>query len=236
MRRLSRILEKRYRRSGDPGDRLAWVQQERERHRIYRVKESVYWSTCISESSAQPRKLWGVFSKILGADNVAAAPLHRPSAQELMDFFNKKIDDIRNSTGGSEPSTRLPPATSSLDSFRVYAVDEVGRIIWSTKPKSCLLDPVPTLILMEYLDIVLPFITVMCNKSLQEGRLPSSQRHAIVTPILKKSGLDAGNVLNYRPISNLTYCCEPSLTRSRCAVGRSLGRTLKELYRVFDGD
>ena len=39
----------------------------------------------------------------------------------------------------------------------------------------------------------------------KEGRLPSSQRRAIVTPILKKSGLDAGNVLNYRPISNLTY-------------------------------
>ena len=46
---------------------------------------------------------------------------------------------------------------------------------------------------------------LMCNISLQEGRLPSSQRHAIVTPILKKSGLDAANVLNYRPISNLTY-------------------------------
>ena len=94
---------------------------------------------------------------------------------------------------------------NALDSFRVYAADEVGRIVRSTKPKSCLLDPVPTLILMEYLDIVLPFITVMCNKSLQEGRLPSSQRHAIITPIIKKSGLDAGDVLNYRPISNLTY-------------------------------
>ena len=78
-------------------------------------------------------------------------------------------------------------------------------MIRSTKPKSCSLDPVPTLFLMEYLDIVLPFITAMCKKSLQEGRLPSSQRHAIVTPILKKTGLDAGNVVNYRPISNLTY-------------------------------
>ena len=59
MRRLSRVLEKRYRRSGDSEDRLAWVQQERERHRIYRVKESVYWSTCISESSAQSKKVVG---------------------------------------------------------------------------------------------------------------------------------------------------------------------------------
>ena len=52
---------------------------------------------------------------------------------------------------------------------------------------------------------LLPFITSMCNKSLLEGQLPLSQRHALVTPILKKDGLDATNVQNYRPISNLTY-------------------------------
>ena len=142
-----------------------------------------------------------------------------------MDFFNKKIDDIQNATGGSEPSTRLPPATSSLDSFRVYAVDEVGRMIRSTKPKSCLLDPVPTLILMEYLDIVRPFITAMCNKSLQEGRLPSSQRHAIVTPILKKSGLDAANVLNYlpsdlEPYLHLQTGREDGQSTGSCLLGR----------------
>jgi hypothetical protein len=32
-----------------------------------------------------------------------------------------------------------------------------------------------------------------------------SQRHAIVTPIIKKSGLDVDAVQSYRPISNLTY-------------------------------
>jgi hypothetical protein len=75
----------------------------------------------------------------------------------------------------------------------------------STKPKSCSLDPIPTSILFEFMDDLLPFITSMCNKSLLEGQLPLSQRHALVTPILKKDGLDATNVQNYRPISNLTY-------------------------------
>ena len=45
----------------------------------------------------------------------------------------------------------------------------------------------------------------MCNKSLSEGWLPISQRHAIITPIIKKTGLDANDVKSYRPISNLTY-------------------------------
>lgn len=45
----------------------------------------------------------------------------------------------------------------------------------------------------------------MCNASLQQGCLPLSQRRAVVTPRLKKSGLDEADVKNYRPISNLTF-------------------------------
>ena len=75
----------------------------------------------------------------------------------------------------------------------------------STKSKSCSLDPIPTTILKEFLPELLRFITEMCNKSLSEGWLLRSQRHAIITPIIKKTGLDANDVKSYRPISNLTY-------------------------------
>ena len=51
----------------------------------------------------------------------------------------------------------------------------------------------------------LPFVTAMINASLREGWLPSSQKHAIVTPLLKKTGMDADELKNYRPISNLTF-------------------------------
>ena len=59
--------------------------------------------------------------------------------------------------------------------------------------------------LKQFLPELLPYITDMCNASLQEGCLPMSQRHAIVTPRLKKSGLDASDAKNYRPVSNLTF-------------------------------
>jgi len=32
-----------------------------------------------------------------------------------------------------------------------------------------------------------------------------SQKQAIVTPLLKKAGLDAADIANYRPVSNLTF-------------------------------
>ena len=83
--------------------------------------------------------------------------------------------------------------------------EEIRKLVVASKTKSCALDPVPASILKEFLDQLLPFITEMCNRSLLEGRLPLSQGHAIVTPIIKKPDLDPEDVKSYRPISNLTY-------------------------------
>ena len=47
--------------------------------------------------------------------------------------------------------------------------------------------------------------TSVRNTSLMRGRLPASQKHAIVTPRLKRSGLDPTDIANFRPVSNLTF-------------------------------
>lgn len=43
------------------------------------------------------------------------------------------------------------------------------------------------------------------NSSLQNGIFPSSLKHAVVKPLLKKSNLDVSVFNNYRPISNLQF-------------------------------
>ena len=55
------------------------------------------------------------------------------------------------------------------------------------------------------IDVLLPYLTAMCSASLAEGCLPVSQRHAVVTPLLKKAHLDAAEMKNYRPVSNLSF-------------------------------
>ena len=63
----------------------------------------------------------------------------------------------------------------------------------------------PTFLLKEFLGDLLPFLHLLCNFSLTSGFLPGSQKRAIVTPALKKHGLDSEVLNNYRPISNLSY-------------------------------
>ena len=45
----------------------------------------------------------------------------------------------------------------------------------------------------------------MVNASLPEGCLPASQKTAVITPVLKKPSLDAGDLKSYGPVSNLTF-------------------------------
>ena len=104
---------------------------------------------------------------------------------------------------------RRPSITKLTDesstSFQPCFMEEVRKLLIRSPPKSCSLDPLPTFILREFLEELLPFICTMCNLSLQHGLLPESQKEAIVTPILKKHDLDPDNFKIYRPISNLTF-------------------------------
>ncbi len=70
---------------------------------------------------------------------------------------------------------------------------------------SCELDPIPTSLLKQSVDDILPVITEIINTLLSQSTVPTSYRNAIVRPLLKKPGLDCEILKNYRPVSNLPY-------------------------------
>src|SRR6218665_3013209 len=82
---------------------------------------------------------------------------------------------------------------------------ELRRIILSSAAKSCEFDPLPTFLLQKLVDVFLPFLTFLCNRSIQDGILPQSQKHSILISVLKREGLDATDPSNYRPIANVTF-------------------------------
>jgi len=70
--------------------------------------------------------------------------------------------------------------------------------------KSCALDPIPTYLLKEFVDVLLPFVTAMVNASLREGRLPPPQKHTVISPPLKETRYRRRRVEEL-PVSNLTF-------------------------------
>ena len=67
------------------------------------------------------------------------------------------------------------------------------------------MDPIPTSLLKQLLPALLPSITTIINRSLETGTFPTSFRHALVVPLIKKSSLNKEMLKNYRPVSNLHF-------------------------------
>ena len=52
---------------------------------------------------------------------------------------------------------------------------------------------------------LLPAITDIVNASLGTGSFPTAFKTAIVRPLLKKNNFDPNDLINYRPVSNLSF-------------------------------
>ena len=68
-----------------------------------------------------------------------------------------------------------------------------------------MLDPIPTSITKQCLDDLVSLITFIVNASLSTGIVPHQFKQTIVTPLLKKPGLDTKDMNNFRPVSNLSF-------------------------------
>ena len=73
----------------------------------------------------------------------------------------------------------------------------------STK-KSCTLDPMPTPLVIDCLDVLLPVLTRMLNLSLKTGHFHDDWKLADVHPRLKKPQAEL-LFSNLHPISNLSF-------------------------------
>ena len=104
-----------------------------------------------------------------------------------------------------EEVLEIPQPPSSLTQFIPVSTNAVQKVINKAPTKSSLLDPIPTWLLKSCLDELLPPVTDIVNSSLRTGVVPSCFKSAVVTPVIKKSGLGPELYKNYRPISNLSF-------------------------------
>jgi len=204
LRRNARRLERRYRRTHEAGDRNEWTCYLREMRRQYKEKERQFWEDRISNNSRNPKKLWRNMSSLLGREGKSSTSLPSFTPEAYLDFLEAKVGKVRSETSGGSPPL-FNDVPFRLANLQPCSIGMLERVIRMSPSKSCELDPIPTFLLKEFLGDILPFLHLLCNSSLVAGYLPNSQKRAVVTPALKKHGLDCDVLNNYRPISNLSY-------------------------------
>ena len=114
---------------------------------------------------------------------------------------------IHESFSSSESCNMVQPLFDppKLTVFTQVTQDKIGKITSKSPTKSCLLDPLPTSLIEECIDIVLPSITKLVNCSLREGLVLDGFKKAVVTPLIKKASLYVKDLKNYRPVSGLSF-------------------------------
>ena len=67
----------------------------------------------------------------------------------------------------------------------------------------------PTFLIKECIDILLPSITKLVNCLPREGLVPDGFKKAVVTPLIKKASLPVDDLKNFHPVSGLSFISKP---------------------------
>ena len=203
-----------------------------------------YYSDLISNNSNDLKHLFKVSKNLLNIASTPVLPPHEDKQQlanEMGAFFIRKIANIRSDLDNQPPKVcRVGSNDCKIDlpisKFNLLSQEEVYDLIRTSNKKTCCLHPIPTELVLDCLDILLPVITKI-NYSLEHGVFPSGWKNALVFPLRKKDGSEP-IFKNYRPVSNLQFISK--LTESAVAKQlqhhinmNNLFPSLQSSYRKF---
>ena len=92
-----------------------------------------------------------------------------------------------------------------LSNLRPCTTEEKKKIVSKSPSKSYSLDPIPTELLEQCSDTLLPVIKDIINIFIGQGTVPDLFKVAHVKPLLKKVNFNPDDMKNYRPISNVSF-------------------------------
>ena len=121
-------------------------------------------------------------------------PIIYPSADLPSIFikhFANKVLKLRANIASEHVTSTLVTGTTAatFSSFKKVSQLTVKECILIAAHKSCELDPIPSKLLIECLDYILPSLTDQLNSSLASGIFPQCFKSALVTLFYKRSVL-----------------------------------------------
>jgi len=128
--------------------------------------------------------LWSAINDGLGRGG-DGAPVVDPGllAEAFVDYFDRKVADIRSATDGAPPPVFRDISTSDrLSAFVPVTTDVVCTMVRDATDKYSMKDPMPTWLLKTCIDLLAPYIASLFNMSLSYGIVPTNYKNAYVIP------------------------------------------------------
>ena len=204
-----RLAERKWCESGLAVHREIYVKQRNlVSNMISKAKEDYLCNKIVNCGSS--RELFRLSSQMMGkfGDTMLSSNISPESLPDKFnEFFVHKIDEIRR---GFDPDRPIPTnpvefSGTAFAEFQLVTEDFVKTVVQEMPRKSCDLHPIPTYVLYDCLDEIIPIVTSIMNKSLSSSIVPQCFKHALVKPLLKKASLGPNCLKYYRPVSNLPF-------------------------------
>ena len=168
-----------------------------------------FYQSQIAQHQGNQKELYKIANKLLYRTKDKSLPDEdNPEilANRFVNFFADKIKNITDRFKKAEMTKQdIPPNITLLHKFKETSLKDLKEIILAGNSKCCHLDPIPTYIVKDCIDTILPLLLRIVNLSLCTNVMPVCLKTATVTPLLKKKSLDIEELKNYRPVSNLSF-------------------------------
>ena len=144
-------------------------------------------SKSILECDKDSKKLYKLALSLMSAmkDNpLPECNTKEDLANQFAEFFITKIQNIRDKLDSLQVYGHKDSSPPKLSKFEPL-MEEVKQIIKAMPSKCCDSDVIPTSLLKEALELLLPTLTKLVNLSLEEGVFAEEWKMALVKPLLK---------------------------------------------------
>ena len=210
-----RRLYKRWARTQCPIDRKNFENSRINTQNLSIEKQTEYFASAIESCNNSHKELSRLCKSLMDTSKSRVLPsYHSPEvmATHFNDYFIGKIVKIRSSFEGSGDRNPQQRCGNGMDTyegtvmtdFQPISQEDLKKIILSKPIKTSPEDPLPAILFKSCVNEILPALTRLVNLSLSTGSL-DGLKDSVVTPILKKAGLDPEVLKNYRPVSNIAY-------------------------------
>ena len=152
--------------------------------------KAIFYANIILENSEDPKKLWNSINNILHRFPAPSLPENLSLKTICENFFVDKTTIIRSKFPDDNELRNVHPSYDInflMNTLTLATEAEIKKLIMKSKSTSSDLDPFPTSLLKDCLDVLIEPITSIINKSLQEGVFPNQFKKAYIRPLPKKN-------------------------------------------------
>ena len=235
LRKEVRHAERRWRRTHENQHREEFRDQKKNLTKQIKIAKKAHYQNKISSAGQAQKALFQCVDELVCKTKSTALPSNLPKDEQpnsFKNFFHEKIEKLQPFFTQSTDRSKSPcPTVQQLQNFHPATIDEIRTLIKTSPSKSCPLDPIPTFLLKDCLEELLPVITTISNAFLYTALVPISFKKAVVTPLLKKQSLEPDVLGSYRPVSNLSFISK--ILEKVVAKRLRSHKTSESLYEPF---